>query len=271
MAPLSPLAPTLIPFLDRYLPPTTKVNSETGLNTKLPFVTLTYAQSLDSRISKAPGVQTVISHLETKTMTHYIRSKHDAILIGIGTFLADDPGLNCRFQSPMEQKVHLIRPVIIDPTFQLGAKYETSRLRKTAEEGLGLPPIVVVDSLVLNQNPQINTFCQKHRIILIDLDRNSEARFVWEDVFAELGRQTLNSVMVEGGASIIESLLSCATSNEDTHLINSLIITIGPVFLGKSGVEVSPMNELRLSEVNWWKGIRDSVVCARLNKQDHRS
>ena len=50
-------------------------------------------------------------------MTHYLRSKHDSIFIGIGTVLADDPKLNCRYDEKST-----IRPIILDPKAQW--KYE---------------------------------------------------------------------------------------------------------------------------------------------------
>src|SRR5947207_2217592 len=64
--------------------------------TAKPHVTLTYAASLDSSISLSPGTQTHLSGHLSKAMTHYLRSRHSAILIGVGTAAVDDPGLNCR-------------------------------------------------------------------------------------------------------------------------------------------------------------------------------
>ena len=48
-------------------------------------------------------------------MTHYIRSKHDGIMVGIGTVLADDPKLNCRFEAE-NGNISTPRPIILDPT-----------------------------------------------------------------------------------------------------------------------------------------------------------
>jgi 2,5-diamino-6-(ribosylamino)-4(3H)-pyrimidinone 5'-phosphate reductase len=62
-------------------------------------LTLTYAQSLDGQIALSPGTQTALSGQETKAMTHYLRYKHEGILVGVGTAEADDPGLNCRFDA----------------------------------------------------------------------------------------------------------------------------------------------------------------------------
>lgn len=118
MSNLVPLPKSLPSALLDYLPTSTKsqqtttpqqndtqVSKAIQPSSDLPFVTLTYATSLDSRISAAPGVQTIISHPETKTMTHYIRYHHDAILVGVGTVLADDPGLNCRW-TPASDEVN---------------------------------------------------------------------------------------------------------------------------------------------------------------------
>lgn len=58
-----------------------------------PFITLTFAQSLDGKISKK-GQQILISGKESLAMTHRLRSLHDGIMVGIGTALIDNPQLN---------------------------------------------------------------------------------------------------------------------------------------------------------------------------------
>ncbi|KAG7807434.1 hypothetical protein KL921_004192 [Ogataea angusta] len=267
MASLPPLTESLVHFLDPYLPQINRTVSldkaETDENP--PFITLTFAQSIDSRISSSPGVRTSISHLETKTMTHYLRSKHDALLVGIGTFLADDPKLNCRFRVNHNGMDHLIRPVIIDPTFKLGSFYEGSKLRQVSLDSKGLPPIVVVKLSKIRSNPEIESFCLQHDIVLLPLEGELASKFQWIEVFKELKKRSIRSIMVEGGASVINSLLSSRDSRSGQPLIDSLIVTISPIFLGKSGVEVSPCKELRLSDVSWWTGVQDSVICSHLN------
>ncbi|RAL63545.1 hypothetical protein DID88_003589 [Monilinia fructigena] len=57
----------------------------------LPHTTLTYATSIDSQITISPGIGSPISGPASKAMTHYLRSKHDAILIGVNTAIADNP------------------------------------------------------------------------------------------------------------------------------------------------------------------------------------
>ncbi|KAF9417820.1 2,5-diamino-6-(ribosylamino)-4(3H)-pyrimidinone 5'-phosphate reductase [Podila epigama] len=65
---------------------------KTGAN--VPFVTLTFAQSLDGKIAASQGRQLIISGAESMNATHLLRARHDAILVGIGTVLNDDPRLS---------------------------------------------------------------------------------------------------------------------------------------------------------------------------------
>ena len=85
----------ILQFLQGYLPPSTASSSgdERPLKT-LPFVTLTYAQSLDAKLAKHDRKPLQLSGAETRRLTHQIRAAHDAVLVGVGTFDTDDPGLN---------------------------------------------------------------------------------------------------------------------------------------------------------------------------------
>jgi riboflavin biosynthesis pyrimidine reductase len=59
-----------------------------------PLTILTWAQSLDAKISPASRMPIALSSLEAKYMTHLIRRQTDAILIGAGTAVNDNPSLN---------------------------------------------------------------------------------------------------------------------------------------------------------------------------------
>eukprot|EP00904_Undaria_pinnatifida_P009238 jgi/Undpi1/5444/HiC_scaffold_2.g00723.m1 len=73
---------------------------ESGERRARPFVTLTYAQSIDGSISAADKSQVFLSGPESRTMTHGLRSIHDAILVGAGTVRQDNPRLNIRHWPP---------------------------------------------------------------------------------------------------------------------------------------------------------------------------
>lgn len=238
---LLPLPSSLIPFLAPFLPQE-KVAS--------PFVTLTWAQSLDSRISAAPGCQTKISHPETKTMTHYLRAYHDAILVGVGTVLADDPKLTCRYGNFSK-----IRPVVIDPHGKWN--YCQSTLHKLCRDHVGLAPYIFINDDVSPSKENVellNSQGGSYQLLLFELSAESN----WDSILQTLFARGIKSVMIEGGAKVINSLLLLP----DT--VDSVIVTIGPVFLGENGVQVSPMSQIQLHDVEWWKGQTDSVLAARL-------
>ncbi|QEO21690.1 hypothetical_protein [Candidozyma auris] len=262
------LEPSLEPFLEPYLPRqnnnTSSSNAdqdsknqqssrrpETSTSSpELPFITLTWAQSLDGRIAAAPGTQTKISGPETKVMTHYQRSRHDAILVGAGTATTDDPKLNCRFP---EVGAHFIRPVVVDPRHRW--RYSSSTARKVYKQGAGLAPFVVVSESVA-LDPEEVDIMEKDGGQFVPLSLGNDLVANWKLIFGALHRLGISSVMVEGGAFVIESLLASA-------LADSMVITIGSTILGRDGVAVSPPVSLQLQDVSWWKGRHDSVMAAR--------
>src|SRR6185436_3802051 len=62
----------------------------------LPFVTLSYAQSVDGSIAVRPSEPFALSSRNSFEMTHWLRARHDALLVGINTVLVDDPRLTVR-------------------------------------------------------------------------------------------------------------------------------------------------------------------------------
>lgn len=231
-------------------------------------VTLTFATSLDSQLSLAPGVQTALSGPESKAMTHYLRSKHDAILIGVGTAEADNPSLNCRIAGVggyggdgLEGQP---RPVVIDPRgrWQFDAE---SKVFKLAEEGKGKAPWVFTKAPLdvkrarLLQNAGGRNF-------VTGLEGCPEWRVSWNYVLKVLDAEHIRSVMIEGGGAIINDLLA----PENIGLVDVVIVTIAPTWLGKGGVQVCPDERVeqrarlpvaRLTNVKWMPLGEDVVLC----------
>ena len=76
----------------------------------LPFVTLTYAQTIDGSIAAINGSeQLILSSPESMNMTHHLRSMHDAILIGVKTLQSDNPSLTVRLCSGKNPQ-----PIVLD-------------------------------------------------------------------------------------------------------------------------------------------------------------
>ncbi|KAF2767848.1 bacterial bifunctional deaminase-reductase, partial [Teratosphaeria nubilosa] len=225
----------------------------------LPFTTLTYAQSLDSMLSLSPGLRTTLSGPQTKSLTHYLRLHHDAILIGAGTAIPDDPGLNCRY--PGVQLESQPRPVIVDPRGRWEA--QGSRVLELAGRREGREPWVVGrGSGAEGRVDEVGV-----RRVWVE-EVGDDGRIPWVSILKRLKREGINSVMIEGGASVISALLAFP------ELVDAVVVTIAPTWLGSGGVAVTPgakqgeggerVNAARLGDTVWRQFGADAVVCGRL-------
>lgn len=241
---LQPLKQGISQLLQPYLP---QFNDEGAIR---PFVTLTYAQSIDARISRGRGLRTIISHPETKTMTHYLRYHHDGILIGSGTVLADNPGLNCQYGG-LDYFEHSPRPIILDGSQKW--RFIGSKMHELFSKCQGKAPIVVVPEEPIFKEDGVT-------YLICPYDQSSH--FNWKVLFSKLyNDHQLKSVMIEGGANVINQLLVMP------DLVDTLIITIGSTFLGSAGVEVSPPRSVQLNDIQWWRGSKDAVMAAKLSRE----
>jgi 2,5-diamino-6-(ribosylamino)-4(3H)-pyrimidinone 5'-phosphate reductase len=257
-------------FLEDFMP------ANVGSGTR-PHVTVTYASSLDGRISLKPGVQTAISGPETKAMTHYLRSRHDAILIGVRTAIADNPALNCRlagvggYGGPGQERQP--RPIIIDPDGRLQVRPDMKILQVVSEGRAKAPWIVVKPSTRLRDDTVKTLKGYGGEYLSISSEPNGRD-ISWDNIFKALFAEGIKSVMVEGGGVVLSELLK----PRHAHLLDSVIVTIAPTFMGKDGTAVSPDPTVdrhgrpiatRLQNVRWQPmGDEDVVMCGRLNQPE---
>ena len=242
-----------------------------------PHITLTWATSLDSRIALAPGTQTQLSGPETKAMTHYLRSRHDAILIGVNTAISDDPGLNCRLGGAGGYGGPGVamqpRPIIIDPRARLEIT-PGMRLLKAAAEGKAKGPWIVVGPTARLPPDAVATL-KNHGGEFLQINEMQQSGLDWQHLFNILYREGIKSIMIEGGGKVLSELLK----PKYTNMIDSIIMTIAPTFLGRNGVQVTPDTsydghvpvQSRLIDVHWQPmGTSDMVLCGHLNKTTPR-
>lgn len=201
------------------------------------FVTATWAQSLDARIAAAPGVRTRLSGAYTKQMTHFMRSRHDAILVGRRTVLADDPRLNCRLRGARSP-----RPVILDAGFVVPLDCAVMRG--------DLKPWVVAERA---DDAKVRALRAAGGDVLFVPSTQD-----WAAVYSALHVRGVHSLMVEGGAEVLHSCLAAG--------VDAVVITVAPTFLGPDGVAVAPQAR-ELTDVQWFTlaGVPDSVVAGRLS------
>lgn len=249
-------------FLDPYLPP-----ARTSTQNGKPHVTLTFATSLDSSLSLAPGTQTALSGPQSKAMTHYLRSVHDVILIGVGTAIADNPSLNCRLEGVggygREGLFGQPRPVVVDTEGRWDVRGR--KVLDLASKGRGRAPWIITARTPGAEMVKVLEECGGSFIVL---DRDEDGRINWQQIVDVLSEKGIGSVMIEGGGTVINTLLA----GDNSHLVDSVIITIAPIWLGRGGVVVSPERAKgpacpvgRLNTTTWHQLGDDVVLGGFLN------
>jgi riboflavin-specific deaminase-like protein len=175
-----------------------------------PFVTLSYAQSLDGCISSRPGESLALSGRQSLTLTHQLRAIHDAILVGIGTVLSDNPRLNVRLVNGRNPQ-----PVIVDTHLRIPLE-----CRLLAQESVN-PWIMCAEGCDATKRRVL----EKTGAQLVVLTTNSKGQIDLASMLDKLGELGVGSIMVEGGARIITSFLL-------ERLPNYLVLTVAPVMVG---------------------------------------
>jgi len=208
------------------------------MRTRRPFVHLKVAVSLDGKIATRSGDSRWITGAEARARVHELRHEYDAILVGAGTLVADDPLLTDR--SGDARRRPLVR-VALDARLQLSLE---SQVVKTAKE----TPLLVFTSAAAEAS-QVSALEEKGAQIVRE---NSGGRNL-EAVLNELGRREIQSVLIEGGAGIAGKFLAAGLVNKVTFFVAPMIIggRDAPSAIGDPGAEtIAGAWRLRDIEIN---------------------
>jgi diaminohydroxyphosphoribosylaminopyrimidine deaminase/5-amino-6-(5-phosphoribosylamino)uracil reductase len=175
-----------------------------------PYVHAKWAMSLDGKIATRAGDSKWISNEASRKRTHELRGRMDAVVVGIGTALADDPLLTARPPGP-----RVATRVVLDAAARLP---ESSKLFQSARAAPLL--VVVADGLAGAAIDRIRSagaevvpcFAVEGKLDLAAL-------------LDELGRRRMTNVLFEGGAQVLGSLA-------DGRLIDAAHIFIAPYLIG---------------------------------------
>lgn len=183
-----------------------------------PFVVAQLGQSLDGRIATVTGESQWINKEAALTHVHRIRAAVDAVIVGIGTVVADDPMLNVR-RVPGRNPAR----VVIDPNGRL-----PERAKLLAKDGTRR--IVVRPSGCTKPTAG----CE-----VVEVAAAADGSFAPQDVIAALFRSGLRTFLVEGGAGTVSSFI-------DGCAVDRLHVLVAPVILGsgKPGLTLKPIDRL---------------------------
>jgi 3,4-dihydroxy 2-butanone 4-phosphate synthase/GTP cyclohydrolase II len=197
---------------------------EHHLKTGRPLITLSYAQSLDGSIAALPGQPLALSGPQSLRLTHQLRRAHAAILVGIGTVLADDPRLTVRLVEGVNPRLvggESPRPVVLD-----------SRLRTPLDSRLLRHPLNPWIATLHGADPVKKAQLEEAGAQVFSLPASDQGRVSLPATLAMLAGQGVDSLMVEGGSQVLGAFLS-------QNLADVLVLTIAPVFVGGLRIETT--------------------------------
>jgi len=183
---------------------------------KRPEVILKLAVSADGMIGRRGEGQVAITGPVSRRQVHLMRAESSAILVGIGTALADDPELTCRLagleaRSPAR--------IVLDAALRLPP---SSKLAATARE----VPVLLASSVKADEARRQALAALGVGFLAVELH---EGRIALPELLEDLGAQGYMTLMVEGGAETARHFL-------DEGLVDRIALFTGPAAIGEGGV-----------------------------------
>jgi diaminohydroxyphosphoribosylaminopyrimidine deaminase / 5-amino-6-(5-phosphoribosylamino)uracil reductase len=203
------------------------------VTTGKPLITLKMAQTLDGRIATSTGHSKWITSEDSRVIAHRLRSRHDAVMVGIGTLLADDPQLSVRHvRGPAPKRI------VLD-----------SRLRLPLDAHVlsdEAPYLTIVATTRAASREKISRIEERGASVLVlpeDERGWVNPDYLWNKM-AEMG---IASVLVEGGSTVHTECLK--RKNADR-----MVLFIAPKILG-SGIDA--IGDLGIRNINSALGLTD--------------
>jgi diaminohydroxyphosphoribosylaminopyrimidine deaminase/5-amino-6-(5-phosphoribosylamino)uracil reductase len=218
-----------------------------------PFVHLKLASSLDGRTATRTGDSRWITGEAARRRVHEMRHEYDAILIGAGTALTDDPILTDR--SGLKRRRPLVR-VVLDEGLRLSP---ASQLARTAHEF----PLMVFTAKKAD----------KERVKLLessgaDIVQDEEGGRNLRTVLETLAEHSLQSVLVEGGANIAGAFIDRGLVDKVTFFVAPMIIGGRDATLAVAGKGAEKIADaVRLSDVETRRHAHDLEITGYPDRQ----
>ena len=189
------------------------------IQTKLPFVILKYAMTLDGKIATYTGASRWVTGKAARAHVHRMRNRYHAIMVGVGTVLADDPMLNVRvegWKSPVR--------IVCDSSLRIPLD---SNIVKTAKE---VPTIIACtiskegkekskQDLIIEEKIEK---LQQEGCEVIHIGRTKTGVDL-KELMKLLGEKGIDSILLEGGSSLNYSALQAGiVSKVETYIASKI-------------------------------------------------
>jgi diaminohydroxyphosphoribosylaminopyrimidine deaminase/5-amino-6-(5-phosphoribosylamino)uracil reductase len=182
------------------------------IQTKIPFVIMKAAISLDGKIATSSGESQWITGEKSRKRVHELRGSVDAILVGSGTVLKDDPQLTARIGN---KKLKNPTRIILDKRNRVSLD---AKVFDNADK----------DKVIYATSPKLSKLRKKRLrnkgVDILVLGRNDKG-FALKTLFKELGRKGITSLLIEGGSEVNGSAIK-------EKVIDKAILFIAPIIIG---------------------------------------
>jgi diaminohydroxyphosphoribosylaminopyrimidine deaminase/5-amino-6-(5-phosphoribosylamino)uracil reductase len=191
-----------------------------------PFATLKLAISLDGRIAAASGDSRWISSAAARTLVHRWRREADAVMVGAGTVLADNPRLTCRIAGGRDPA-----RVVIDARLRCPSRARVFRQRSVAPTVLVTTPANVARARQRYGGARVEALGCPARGGEIDL----------RAVMRELGRRGWSKVLIEGGAHLAAAALHAG-------IVDRVAFFVAPILVGAGMPAIEGLGAARIRD-----------------------
>ncbi|OQY20176.1 MAG: riboflavin biosynthesis protein RibD [Desulfobacteraceae bacterium 4572_35.1] len=182
------------------------------VTTGKPLVILKAGLTLDGRLATSTGESQWITNEESRQHVHQLRNKIDAIMVGVGTVIEDDPRLTTRLDGGGRDPLR----VVVDSTLRLPVNSAIVNHNSAAK--------TLIFTTSQASEKKIDSLRQLPKVEVIQLP-DCDGRVDLVALFNHLGGMQVQSVMVEGGAKLNMALFSA-------HLIDRVVLYFAPKLIG---------------------------------------
>jgi diaminohydroxyphosphoribosylaminopyrimidine deaminase/5-amino-6-(5-phosphoribosylamino)uracil reductase len=222
------------------------------IKTGQPYILLKMAQTIDGRIASSTGHSKWVTDEESRTIAHQMRAKHDAILVGIGTVLMDDPHLTVRMARGRSPK-----RIVLDS--QLRIPLDANVL---SDE---IPNKTIIVTTSVASKEKVSRIVERGATVLV-LDADEHGWVPQKVLLKALGDLGITSIMVEGGSSVHTMCLQSGCTDEIVIFMAPKILGAGIDVIGDLGIK-NMNSALELENVNIKKLNNDFMITANLKKE----
>lgn len=206
------------------------------IRTNKPYVVMKYAMTMDGKIATHTGESKWITGETAREHVHLQRHKYSAIMVGVETVIKDDPMLTCRIpdgKNPVR--------IICDTNLRTPI---SSRIIQTAKE----VPTIIATGCKNKEKSEIYTKKGCHIIVLAEKDGYVDLNAL----MARLGKDGIDSILLEGGATLNWSALQ-------SGIVQKVQAYIAPKLIGGTGAK-TPIGGLGFDRMNETVHLKNSTI-----------